>query len=120
MKATNLLFVFVFAAAIAALGGLYSAPRASAEGELIYHSAYLCNDCGFGNKKDNCCKCGKWRGSTSIPARLCNDCGFGNKKDNCCKCGKWCGSVKIPAYLCNDCGFGNKKDNCCKCGKWAP
>lgn len=86
----------------------------------MHYSAYLCNNCGFGNRKDNCCKCGKWCGSTKIPARLCNDCGFGNRKDNCCVCGKWCGSTKIPAYLCNNCGFGNRKDNCCKCGKWAP
>ena len=85
-----------------------------------HYSAYLCSNCGFGNRKDNCCKCGKWCGSTKIPARLCSDCGFGNRKDNCCVCGKWCGSTKIPAYLCNNCGFGNRKDNCCKCGKWAP
>ena len=77
--------------------------------------AVLCNDCGFGNKKDNCVACNKWIGSTKISAQLCSDCGFGNKKDNCAKCGKWTGSTKIPAQLCNDCGFGNKKDNCAKC-----
>jgi hypothetical protein len=86
---------------------------------MPHHPANLCNNCGFGSKKDNCCKCNKWMGSKKIPARLCNDCGFGSKKDNCCKCDKWMGSNKTPANLCNDCGFGNKKDNCCKCGKWA-
>lgn len=84
------------------------------------YPANMCNNCGFGNKKDNCCKCGNWMGSTKIPARICNDCGFGNKKDNCCRCGNWMGSTKIPANICNNCGFGNKKDNCCRCGKWAP
>ena len=82
--------------------------------------AQLCNDCGFGNKKENCVKCGKWVASNGVPAVLCNDCGFGNKKDNCVKCGKWVANNGVPAQLCNDCGFGNKKDNCCKCGKWAP
>ena len=57
---------------------------------------------------------------TSFRAQLCNNCGFGNKKDNCVKCGKWVANNGIPAQLCNDCGFGNKKDNCAKCGKWAP
>ncbi len=82
--------------------------------------AQLCNNCGFGNKKDNCCKCGKWVANNGVPARLCNDCGFGNKKDNCVKCGKWVANNGVPAQLCNDCGFGNKKENCAKCGKWAP
>jgi len=82
--------------------------------------AQLCNNCGFGNKKDNCCKCGKWVACNGVPARLCNDCGFGNKKDNCVKCGKWVANNGVPAQLCNDCGFGNKKENCAKCGKWAP
>ena len=54
------------------------------------------------------------------PAHICIDCGFGNKKDDCCKCGKWMPHQKIPANICNDCGFGNKADDCCKCGKWAP
>ena len=85
-----------------------------------HFQASLCSSCGFGNKKDNCVVCGKWCGSTKIPARLCNDCGFGNKKDNCVICGKWCGSVKIPASVCSSCGFGNKKENCAKCGNWAP
>ncbi len=82
--------------------------------------AQLCNDCGFGSKKDNCVKCGKWVANNGVPARLCNDCGFGNKKDNCVKCGKWVANNGVPAQLCNDCGFGNKKENCAKCGKWAP
>ncbi|MBL7912378.1 MAG: hypothetical protein JNJ41_15055 [Bacteroidia bacterium] len=77
--------------------------------------AMLCNDCGFGNKKDNCVACDKWVGSTKIAAQLCSDCGFGSKKDNCAKCNKWMGSTKIEAKLCNDCGFGSKKDNCAKC-----
>lgn len=99
------------------LGGLmlWSA-RAHAE----HYEAKLCNDCGFGSKKDNCTKCGKWMASTRIPARLCSDHGFGSKKDNCAKCGKWVGSHRQLAYICNDCGFGSKKDNCVKCGKWAP
>lgn len=80
--------------------------------------AQLCQDCGFGNKKDNCAKCNKWMGNTKITAQLCSDCGSGNKKDNCCKCGKWVASNGVPANLCNDCGFGNKKDNCVKCNKW--
>jgi ribosomal protein L37E len=80
--------------------------------------AQLCNTCGFGNKKDNCVKCGKWVGNSGVPARLCGDCGFGNKKDNCAKCGKWVASNGVPAQYCNSCGFGNKKDNCVKCGKW--
>ncbi len=77
--------------------------------------AMLCNDCGFGSKKDNCVACDKWVGSTKIAAQLCSDCGFGSKKDNCAKCNKWMGSTKIEAKLCNDCGFGSKKDNCAKC-----
>ncbi len=87
---------------------------------MTNYPANLCNNCGFGNKKDNCCKCNNWMGNNKIPARLCADCGFGNKKDNCCKCNNWMGGTQIPANLCSNCGFGNKKDNCCKCGKWAP
>ncbi len=82
--------------------------------------AKLCNSCGFGNKKDNCARCGKWMGTTQIPAILCGDHGFGNKGDNCCVCGKWVGSATIRAHIGNCCGFGNKKDNCVICGKWAP
>ena len=82
--------------------------------------AYLCNDCGFGNRKENCAKCGRWIGVTRVPARLCNDCGFGSRGSNCVKCGKWIGNSRTPAMLCNDCGFGNRKENCVKCGKWAP
>ncbi|MBK8260308.1 MAG: hypothetical protein IPK80_03100 [Nannocystis sp.] len=59
-------------------------------------------------------------GDTKIPAHLCNDCGYGAKKDNCCKCNKWLGDTKISAYLCNDCGYRTKKDNCCKCNKYSP
>ncbi len=59
-------------------------------------------------------------GGTQVPAQLCNNCGFGSKKDNCAKCDKWMGGSKIPANLCNNCGFGSKKDNCVKCGNWAP
>ena len=81
--------------------------------------AYLCHDCGFASKKDNCCKCGKWCGSIKHPARLCNNCGSGQVR--CVKCGKpVLGSNKVPAVLCNNCGFANKKDYCVKCGKWAP
>ena len=81
------------------------------------HRAMYCNSCGFGNKKDNFVKCGKWVGSTRHPAFLCGDCGFGNKKDNCVKCGKWVASSGVPSVMCGDCGFGNKKDLCVKCGK---
>lgn len=84
-----------------------------------HYPAFLCNSCGFGSKKDDCAKCGKWMGSTKYPARLCNDHGFGSKKDNCAKCGKWTGSTKIAAYVGNCCGFGSKKENCVICGKWA-
>lgn len=82
--------------------------------------AYLCNSCGFGNKKNDCVKCGKWIGSGGSPAYLCNSCSFGNRKNDCVKCGKWIGSAHIPAQLCNRCSFGNKKNNCAKCGKWIP
>lgn len=85
-----------------------------------HHRAQLCGDCGFGSKKDNCARCGKWMGSTKIPARLCNDCGFGSKKDNCVKCGRWVGSSGVAAHVCGDCGFGAKKENCAKCARWAP
>lgn len=80
--------------------------------------AKLCNDCGFGSRKENCVKCGKWVGSTDIKARLCNNCGFGSKKEYCVKCGKWVGTTNIDAKLCNNCGFGSKQENCVKCGKW--
>ena len=85
-----------------------------------HYDAMLCSSCGFGSKKDACAKCGKWRGSTSIPARLCGDHGFGSKKDNCCRCGKWIGSNRQRAYIGSCCGFGSAKDNCVVCGKWAP
>ena len=58
--------------------------------------------------------------ATHYEARLCNSCGFGSKKDNCVRCGKWVGSFRQLAYLCGSCGFGSKKDNCAICGKWAP
>src|ERR1700741_5329547 len=74
--------------------------------------AQLCNDCGFGSKKDNCVKCNKWVASSGQQAYLCGDFGFGNKKDNCVKCNKWVGSSGVKAQLCGDCSFGNKKDNC--------
>src|SRR4051812_48706539 len=92
------------------------AGRARAE----HYAAKLCNNCGFGSKKDDCVKCGKWMGTTKIPARLCGEHGFGSKKDDCAKCGKWVGTHDQLAYVCNNCGFGSKKDNCVKCGKWAP
>ena len=85
-----------------------------------HYPAMLCGDCGFGSKKDNCAKCGKWMGSTKIPARLCGDHGFGSKKENCCVCGKWIGSSRQRACIGNCCGFGSAKENCVICGKWAP
>ena|SRR5688572_1083522 len=106
----------VLSALIAVPAGVSLFPRlAHAE----HYQAMLCGDCGFGSKKDNCAKCGKWMGSTKYPARLCGDHGFGSKKDNCASCGKWIGSSKQIAYV-GDChGFGNKKENCVVCGKWA-
>ncbi len=79
--------------------------------------AMYCNSCGFGNKKNDCVKCGKWVGSSSFPAYLCNSCGFGNKKNDCVKCGKWIGGSGIPAVICGSCGFGNQRNQCVKCGK---
>ena len=105
-----------FVVSLAALPALLVARRAHAE----HYPAKLCHSCGFGSKKDNCAKCGKWMGSTKIPARLCGTHGCGSKKDNCCVCGKWVGSNNQLAYIGNCCGFGSKKDNCVVCGKWAP
>ena len=82
------------------------------------YPAMLCINCGFGNKKDNCVKCGRWIANNGVPARLCVNCGFGNKKDNCVKCGKWIGTSGVPAMLCNNCAFGNKKNDCVLCGRW--
>ncbi len=105
-----------FVVSLASLPALLFARRAHAE----HYQAKLCGSCGFGSKKDDCTKCGKWMGSTKIPARLCGTHGFGSKKDNCAKCGKWVGSNNQIAYIGNCCGFGSKKDNCVICGKWAP
>ena len=107
---------FLGLAAALPFAGILSARMAFAQ----HFSAKLCNNCGFGSKKDNCAKCGKWMGNTKMPARLCGDHGFGSKGDNCVVCGKWVGSAKIPAMIGNCCGFGSKKDNCVICGKWAP
>ncbi|MBX5483417.1 MAG: hypothetical protein IRZ16_16470 [Myxococcaceae bacterium] len=85
-----------------------------------HYIAKVCGNCSFGSKKDNCARCGKWRGSTAIPARLCSEHGFGSKGDNCVVCGNWVGSSWSRALLCSDCGFGSKRDNCVLCGKWAP
>ena len=98
---------------LAATFGVVRVARAGAR-----HPALLCNDCGFGSKKDNCVKCGKWVGSSKIKGYIGDCCGFGSKKENCVKCGKWVGSTRIHGTLCNDCGFGSKKDNCVICGKW--
>ena len=57
--------------------------------------------------------------ASHYPAQLCNSCGFGSKKDNCVRCGKWVGSHHQLAYLCGSCGFGSKKENCVVCGRWA-
>lgn len=84
----------------------------------VSERAMLCNSCAFGNKKDNCAKCGKWMASSRTPAYLCSSCGFGNKKNDCVKCGKWIGSGGHPASICSSCAFGNGKTNCVKCGKW--
>lgn len=103
--------------ALAAVPVIALSPR---DAHATHYAAKLCGDCSFGAKKDECARCGKWRGSAKIPARLCGDHGFGSRADNCARCGKWVGSTKAMAYICNDCGFGNKKENCVKCGKWAP
>ena len=29
-----------------------------------HYQAMLCGNCGFGSKKDNCAKCGKWMGGS--------------------------------------------------------
>ncbi|MBL9006595.1 MAG: hypothetical protein JNJ46_20225 [Myxococcales bacterium] len=92
----------------------------ASDAQAVHYAALLCNRCGFGNKKNNCARCGKWIGSSRIAARLCSTHGFGNKKNNCAVCGKWVGSSRQIAFLCNGCGFGNKKNNCVICGKWAP
>lgn len=92
----------------------------ASDAQAVHYEALLCNNCGFGNKKNNCVRCGKWVGSTRHPARLCSNHGFGNKKNNCVRCGRWVGSSHQLAYLCGSCGFGNKKSNCAVCGKWAP
>ena len=91
-------------------GELYS-------GALSQIQARLCSNCGFGNKRDNCVRCGKWVGSSGIPAQICKNCGFGSKKDYCAKCGKWMGSTSYPAQLCGTCGFGNKRYECVQCGR---
>jgi hypothetical protein len=106
------------------LVGLAALPAAllvSRRAEATHYQGMLCNSCGFGNKKDNCAKCGKWMGGgRRYPARLCSDHGFGNKASNCVVCGKWIGSNRQIAQIGDCCGFGNKKDNCVICGKWAP
>ena len=63
--------------------------------------AYICENCGFGSKADNCVKCGKWRGSSSFPALVCDNCVYASKKDECVKCGKYMGSgvTRVRAYL---------------------
>lgn len=111
-----ILFAVLLAPLLLTLGA--QSPNASRNDPKI--PAKLCNDCGFGSKKNNCVKCGRWVGTTDIKARLCNNCGFGSKKNDCVKCGRWVGSANIDAKLCNDCGFGAKKENCVKCGKWTP
>ncbi|MDO4576321.1 MAG: hypothetical protein Q4D98_14030 [Planctomycetia bacterium] len=85
-----------------------------------FYRAMLCSNCGFGNRKENCVKCGKWVGNNACPARLCSNCGFGSKKNDCVLCGKWIGNSGVPAVLCGNCSFGNKKESCVRCGKWAP
>lgn len=75
--------------------------------------ACLCNNCSFGNKKDNCVKCSKFLGGSKNAAYLCGNCSVGSKKDNCAKCDKWMGGSKTVAMKCNNCGPGK----CVKCGK---
>ena len=101
---------------VALPAGMMLFPRLA---RATHYQAMLCNTCGFGSKKDNCAKCGKWMSSTKLPARLCSNHGFGSKKDNCAVCGKWIGSNRQMAFIGNCCGFGAKKDNCVICGAWA-
>lgn len=55
---------------------------------MVAAMAQICDQCGFGSKKDNCVKCGKRISSRGAMAQLCNQCGFGSKKDDYIKCGK--------------------------------
>ncbi|MEK6646708.1 MAG: hypothetical protein AABY84_08550 [Candidatus Firestonebacteria bacterium] len=75
--------------------------------------ALLCNSCGFGNKAEECVKCGQ--PFASITAKLCDNCGFGNKANECVKCSQPFASTL--AKLCNTCGFG-KENYCVKCGQY--
>ena len=42
-------------------------------------------------------RCNKWVGSSGYQAYLCNECSFGSKKDNCIVCNKWFGTNKYDA-----------------------
>lgn len=77
--------------------------------------AYMCDDCG--RSSDHCVKCGRYRGSYSIPALVCDNCVYGEKKDDCVKCGRYMGSNRIRAYLCDECGMGSRANECYKCGR---
>lgn len=123
MKKFNLLLTCALCALSFALLSFTNEPPAGKKFAPEYKTctrekAQLCNDCGFGSKKDNCVKCNKWVASSGSQAYLCGDCSFGSKKDNCVKCNKWVGSSGVKAQLCGDCSFGSKKDNCSKCNKW--
>ncbi len=82
------------------------------------YQAFICDNCSFGNKKDNCSKCGNWASGTNrYPAILCSNCGF-SKKDNCVICGNWLSSSRTPAFLCGNCGFSGSGKKCIKCGRY--
>lgn len=56
---------------------------------MTHYQAYLCDNCSWSSKKENCVKCDKWIGSSGVLARLCDDFGWSSKKEYCVKCGKW-------------------------------
>jgi len=83
--------------------------------------AYLCNDCGFGNKKKIIVLSQIVIAGLEL-LKLKHICVIivvsVIKKNNCVKCGKWLGGPKHIAYLCTDHGFGSKADNCISCNSW--
>jgi hypothetical protein len=94
---------------------------AAAQGEDNKHlrdseSARLCNNCGFGTKKNDCVLCGKWAPHDFSEARLCKrKCAFGNRKQNCIKCGEWTPMNFTEGRVCRGCGFGNDRRKCAGC-----
>lgn len=73
--------------------------------------AFLCDQCGGGEKRFICVRCGQSGARTQ--ALLCPQCS--SIRRYCIKCGK--PGARIPARLCDQCGYGEKKNECVKCGK---